>query len=48
MSWHIYLVIKNIVQFGPSFITNLLQKLELLSKKPVVLIGKRVPLVGET
>ena len=25
---------KNIVQFGPSFITNLLQKLELLSKKP--------------
>ena len=25
---------KNIVQFGPSFITNLLQKLELLSKMP--------------
>ena len=25
---------KNIVQFGPSFITNLLQKLELLSNKP--------------
>ena len=25
---------ENIVQFGPSFITNLLQKLELLSNKP--------------
>ena len=25
---------KNIVQFGPSFITNLLQKRELLSKMP--------------
>ena len=33
MSWHIYVVVKH-CQFGPSFIPNLLQKLELLPKKP--------------
>ena len=35
---------KNIVQFGPSFITNR----SFSQRSLVVMIGKRVPLVGET
>ena len=52
-SWHGVIMVhicrgKNIVQFGPSFITNLLQIGASLNKKPCGSDRETCPLVGKT
>ena len=48
MSWHIYVVVKNIANLGQALLQTSYKNWSFSQRNLMVPIGKRVPLVGET